>query len=283
VFRWIGWQWAIATLVFSAVRGHEATTQRHTKKPEDLPPTSDPYRILAKVWTLYAQSFVPWYGDFLQSAARHYGVPIRSVLDLACGTGLVARQMAPWAESVVGLDRSPAMLEQARAGTTAANVRYVQADFCTFQLDETFDAVVCASDSLNYVESTEQLAAVFGRVAAHLRPGGLFVFDILDHAAFAACTGRQVTVVAGEVSLDVYFCYDPEKRVEESRVVLGDIVERHRRIPLEREDVQKAAAAYGLEYVESFSLNRYFPFLRFVRRFYVLRKFVERKEPPAKE
>ena len=280
MFRWIGWQWAIATLVFSAARGHEASVQRHSKRVEDFPPTADPYRVMAKIWSLYAGSFVPWYGDFLQSAAKHFGMPMRSVLDLACGTGLVTRQIAPWAEAVVGLDRSEAMLRQARSETDARNVRFVQADFSSFKLEESFDAAVCAGDSLNYVESTEQLEAVFRGVAAHLRPDGLFVFDTLDHAAFAGLAHRQVTLMCGELPLDVYFFYDPDKRVSESRVVFGDIVEPHRRIPLDRDDIRKAAAAAGLEVIECFSLNRYFLLLSYVRRFHVLRKFVERKDNP---
>jgi hypothetical protein len=109
-------------------------------------------------------------------------------------------------------------------------------------------------------------------VTKHLRPGGLFVFDCLDHAAFIKRASLQVTMVGGDQSLDVYFFYDPQIRVSEARVVAGSVVERHRRIPLEREDVSQAAAAAGLEVVEAFSLNRYFLVLSYVRRFYVLRK-----------
>ena len=94
----------------------------------------------------------------------------------------------------------------------------------------------------------------------------------MDHAGFVALSKMQVTMIFDHVSFEVYYFYDAEARVSESRVVLGDKIERHRRIPLEREDVRRAAAATGLEIAEDFSLNRYFLVLSYVRRFYVLRK-----------
>jgi ubiquinone/menaquinone biosynthesis C-methylase UbiE len=74
---------------------------------------------------------------------------VRSVLDLACGTGLITREVARWAESVVGLDVSEAMVQRAREETTDSRIRYLEGDMRHFTLAEEFDAVVCGSDSLN--------------------------------------------------------------------------------------------------------------------------------------
>jgi SAM-dependent methyltransferase len=248
---------------------------RHQRRVEDFPPNSEGYERMAAVWNDFAGWFVPPYGRFLTSAGAYYGQPIQSVLDLACGTGLLTRALARRAESVVGLDASEAMLSDARARTKASNVRYIRADFRVFSLEETFNAVVCGSDSLNYIQASEELAEVFRCVYRHLRPGGLLVFDVLDHAALLAMASVKVIAMLGREWFQIYFFYDPHTRVNESRAVLEGAIERHRRIPIEEEDVRRAAAEVGLDVVEHFTTA---PWLRllsrssFVRHFYILRR-----------
>jgi 2-polyprenyl-3-methyl-5-hydroxy-6-metoxy-1,4-benzoquinol methylase len=53
---------------------------------------------------------------------RYYGVPANLVLDLACGAGLLSRQLAARVNMVVGLDANELMLDQAGRLTNEANV-----------------------------------------------------------------------------------------------------------------------------------------------------------------
>lgn len=101
---------------------------------------------------------------------REYG----RVLDLACGTGIVTRELArrhPQA-TVVGLDASPEMLAVARDRVDAGNVRLVagRAEDADALTTGGFD-LVTASYLPKYVDR-ERLAAV---VRAVLRPGGVAV------------------------------------------------------------------------------------------------------------
>src|SRR5205085_2307385 len=182
MFRELRWYLArklLATLAWKYPPGHHRRSfGRHQAKIEDFPPNINNYGRLASLWDDYAGWFVPEYDFFLASAGAYYGHPIQSVLDLACGTGLLTRRLAREAERVVGLDASESMLSVAGSSTPGHNVRYVRGDFRDLHLDETFDAVVCGSDSLNYVQTPEELASVFRCVYRHLRPGGLFVFDV---------------------------------------------------------------------------------------------------------
>ena len=98
-----------------------------------------------------------------------------SLLELGCGSGSILAGM-PAALSLTGLDRSPQMLDAARAKVPAA--RLIEADMRTFALGERFDAVICVFDTLNHVERFEDWRRVFERAATHLRDGGLFAFDV---------------------------------------------------------------------------------------------------------
>jgi 2-polyprenyl-3-methyl-5-hydroxy-6-metoxy-1,4-benzoquinol methylase len=245
---------------------------KHTARVEEFSPNTCPYGQMASYWDTYAGWFVPNYGEFLTAAGDYYGIPLQAVLDLACGTGLLTRQSAQAAESVVGLDVSAHMLDRARQQTTNGNIRYLQSDFRDFNLNETFNAVLCGSDSINYLQTPEELSTVFGCVRRHLRPGGFFVFDTLDEQSFRARANLKTEAAVDGQFFEVYSFYNLETKVGESRVVFGDSVERHRRIPIEREAVLKAAQQAGLIVTEHFSLNTYLPWPNpLARQFYVLR------------
>ena len=101
----------------------------------------------------------------------------RTVLDMACGEGVYARQFRrAGAAGVTGVDISPAMVELAEAQEQEDPIgcRYVCADAGAFTPAAPFD-VVTAIYLLNYASTAEQ-ATRFCRACFHaLRPGGLLV------------------------------------------------------------------------------------------------------------
>jgi len=98
--------------------------------------------------------------------------PGERVLDLGCGTAQLTRKLADAGISVVGLDASQEMIDQARR--LHPGLRFELADGQTFALGETFDAVF-SNAALHWMPDLER---VFARVFAHLRPGGRFVFEM---------------------------------------------------------------------------------------------------------
>jgi SAM-dependent methyltransferase len=235
----------------------------HDRRVEDFPPDTAGYARLAPLWDHLAAWFTPDYASFLAAAGARYGQPVASVLDLACGTGLLTRQLAARAERVVGLDASVDMLRQARARDGCGNVRYLLGDFRDCRPGEAFDAAVCGSDSLNYVERPEQLAAVFGSVRRALRPGGLFAFDVFGGSTFLALSRVRTEREVGGQRLEHYRFYDPATRVCEDRLVFADAVEGHRRVALDKGDVLLAAREEGLAVAEHFQYS--------MRDYYLLR------------
>ncbi|KAI4188348.1 MAG: hypothetical protein LQ346_005325 [Caloplaca aetnensis] len=100
------------------------------------------------------------------------------VLDLACGSGFYTRHFIEWgAKSVVGVDISSAMLEQASRGTSdASKVKFIEQDCSKAQLIDGGDFdLVFGAWLLNYAETREQLVEMFRLIAMNLRDGGRFV------------------------------------------------------------------------------------------------------------
>ena len=101
--------------------------------------------------------------------------PIRSLLDVACGTGRHLEHLRPHYDEVVGLDLDAGML--VIAAQRLPGVRLVEADMLTFDLARQFDAVTCLSSSIAYVRTPEKLDAAVARMARHVAPGGVLVVE----------------------------------------------------------------------------------------------------------
>ena len=124
---------------------------------------------------------------------------VRGVLDLCCGTGLLAQELIARGYRVVGVDASEAMLALARErlGPEAPLSRMTLPDLA---VDGVFDAVVCTLDGLNYLTPDELRLTMTG-VAGCLRPGGWLVFD-LHTDALMNFTIANPTVAGGSAGTD---------------------------------------------------------------------------------
>jgi SAM-dependent methyltransferase len=111
---------------------------------------------------------------------RDNGIPGGLVVDLGCGSGLWARELLRAGCGVLGIDISDAMVEIAREKAPGAEFRVGS----LFEAPiPPCDAVMAVGEVLNYLFDPENekrgLEGVFGRVYGALRPGGVFVFDVL--------------------------------------------------------------------------------------------------------
>ena len=106
--------------------------------------------------------------------------PAAVVVDLGCGTGAVAAELAPAVAKVIGVDDSPAMLRAARRRTAPLpNVELVRGDLAAVPVaTAAADAAVCVL-ALTYVADPAAVVREIGRL---LRPGGRgVVVDLLPH------------------------------------------------------------------------------------------------------
>jgi trans-aconitate 2-methyltransferase len=97
--------------------------------------------------------------------------PGERILDLGCGTGHLTAQLAARGTEVIGLDASPAMIEQARRAYS--QLTFLIGDARDFTLDRPCDAVL-SNAALHWVQPPEWVVACVYRA---LRPGGRFVAE----------------------------------------------------------------------------------------------------------
>ncbi len=108
---------------------------------------------------------------------------IRTVLELGCGTGRHALQLAERGLTVHGIDRAPDMVALAgdRAARSSRDVRarasFAEGDARSVRVGRKFDGVVALFHVVSYLSTERDVDAAFETAAAHLAPGGLFAFD----------------------------------------------------------------------------------------------------------
>ncbi len=107
------------------------------------------------------------------------GLPVGAkVLDLACGQGRHAHDLAEGGFDVTGLDYSHALLRIARRRGVAPTLRYVRGDMRQLPARWTsrFDAVVNLFTSFGFFDGAADDARVIGQAARVLSRGGVFVW-----------------------------------------------------------------------------------------------------------
>jgi SAM-dependent methyltransferase len=123
---------------------------------------------------------------FARIAARH------KVLDVACGTGVVAVTAARLGARVTGLDLTPKLLERARENAQAAEVaiEWHEGDAEALPFDDcAFDAVV---SQFGHIFAPRPEVAL-GEMLRVLAPGGTIAFSTWPPELF---TGRSLALVA---------------------------------------------------------------------------------------
>jgi SAM-dependent methyltransferase len=170
---------------------------------------------------------------------------VRSVLDLCCGTGLLARELIERGYRLVGVDASEAMLARARR-RLGARVALRRAVLPDLRVQGVFDAAVCTFDGLNYL-SPDGLRGTLAATARRIRPDGWLVFDLHTDAMMEFTIANPV--VAGESDGNQFVIrsvVDREARTCDSTIEFthprdGDpFSEQHRQFFHEDADVRRA-------------------------------------------
>jgi len=136
----------------------------------------DEYAAFAAIyddWASHMTEDVPFYLELVLEADG-------PVIELAVGNGRVAVPIAQaTGKTIIGIDRSPAMLALAREKATEAGVELElhEGDMRDFALDEPAALVYCPFRAMLHLPTWSDKRRVFDRVAAALGPGGRFVWN----------------------------------------------------------------------------------------------------------
>lgn len=124
-----------------------------------------------------------------------------AILDVCCGTGYLAGILLSRGHRVTGIDCSDVMIAYARENHPSGEFRV--ADATNFRSAPTFDGAVSTFDSVNHLLTRKDLDAAFERIAAALKPGGLFAFDVLLESAYQTNWGQSFAIVRNDHVLTI--------------------------------------------------------------------------------
>lgn len=120
--------------------------------------------------------------DFYLSLA---GRPAMRVLDIGCGTGLVAAEYARRGHAVTGVDPAGAMLAVARSRPGGEPVRWIEGTAGDVPGDGIFDLAVMTGHAFQVLLDDAAVAALFAAARRLLAPGGILAFESRNPAARA--------------------------------------------------------------------------------------------------
>ena len=142
---------------------------------------------------IYADQYDLFYGDkdyeaecnLIEQIFQRNGTnPVKSILDLGCGTGNHAFPLARRGYQVTGVDLSADMLEHARQkaslliNSSSKLPAFFQGDVRRVDLGQKFDAVLMMFAVLGYQLTNHDVLSALQTVRRHLKPNGLFIFDV---------------------------------------------------------------------------------------------------------
>jgi len=161
------------------------------------------------------------------------GVANGRVLDLCCGPARHSLILAQKGFEVTGVDRSPFLLSKAREVTAGAGVELVEADMRDFVRPGAFDLALSLFTSFGYLATREEDLAVLRNVRASLKPGGVFVMDVMskEYVISQGCATSWEQWPTGEIHVHHYDVFPGWGRLREQWLLIEG--ERARRFEFE--------------------------------------------------
>jgi len=137
--------------------------------------------------------------DLIEKIIREYSnKPVKTILDLGCGTGNHTLRLAERGYLVCGVDRSEEMLSIARRKSQEKQLscEFYQSDIREFRVSKKFDVVIMMFAVLGYHLENDDVLQALQTVSEHLNPGGLFICDVwYGPAVLSQKPGERVKVI----------------------------------------------------------------------------------------
>ena len=119
--------------------------------------------------------------DYIEDIFAHYNKKPKLICDLACGTGTFTVNLAKRGYDMIGVDKSPQMLNRARdkAAYAGLDILFLSQSFSELDLYGGCDAFLCMLDGFNYVLLPKTLYEIARKIkTCFMEPGGIFIFDL---------------------------------------------------------------------------------------------------------
>lgn len=118
--------------------------------------------------------------EYICSILKNNGIEDGLLLDLACGTGSLSAELARRGFEVIATDSSPDMLMEAqnKAFSEGLNIMFLCQKMQETDLYGTVRAIVCSLDSINHLESIEEVEKTFSVLKNFIDDRGIMIFDV---------------------------------------------------------------------------------------------------------
>jgi SAM-dependent methyltransferase len=222
-----------------------------------------PYKRFSKIYDSHWGNFSKQYVDWINRLLKERDIIKGRILDLACGTGVLAIELAQCGHRVHGIDISAEMIEKARAKSAGlSNISFDIQDMTRFKIEGNFDLIACTFDSINYVLHPDQLRRMFSRVASVLSESGLFIFDSNTKAIYQSHSNETTKHELDGESVIEYCKYDSVQNEGRTAFSFSDgTYEIHRQRPYDNDELSPLLKAAGLHTIHLFSWFDIIPYV----------------------
>ncbi|GAB3640383.1 class I SAM-dependent DNA methyltransferase [Spirosoma arcticum] len=140
------------------------------------------YSDLAYLYDAMYQTFIDYdkeFGLYADLLRQHQA---KSVLEIGCGSGHLAKRFTNQHYDYRGVDISPQMLDIARR--RCPQTQFEQADMRTITSERLFDAVLITARSISYIIHNQEVLSTLRHIGQCLPENGKLIFDFIDAATF---------------------------------------------------------------------------------------------------
>ncbi len=150
------------------------------------------YSDLAYLYDAMYQTFIDYDKEFdlYANVLTQYGA--KSVLEIGCGSGHLAKRFAEHQYDYLGVDISSEMLAIGRHRCPGA--RFEQADMRTITISRQFDAVLITARSISYIIHNQDILSTFRHIGQLLPDNGKLIFDYIDASTFLPDMDKSVVI-----------------------------------------------------------------------------------------
>jgi SAM-dependent methyltransferase len=157
------------------------------------------YSTYAELYHKMYQSFIDYDEEYAYYRKLMDGHAAKSVLEIGCGTGQLARRFLKDRYAYTGIDISAEMLAFARAELPSH--LFHQMDMRDIKVPDKFDAAIITARSISYILTNADVLATFQSIRTALQDGGVLIFDFIDAKSFIPSIDEE-QVIRHEVTID---------------------------------------------------------------------------------